>query len=146
MKKNTKKTIFFITAFAFLILVLISYTLFNKGPVNVAASQAIETNPQALYQLYMSDSIHARKTFDGKIVKLTGEVSAITENTQKQQVILIKTSITGGNINCTMDQTATGLTLGSKITVQGICSGIGQGDIEMGISGDVYLTRTIIAD
>jgi len=120
--------------------------MYNEGPVNIVDGKAIEVNPDALYTSYTTDSVAAHKNYDGKIVTLTGEVSAVTENTQKQQVILIKTSAAGGHINCTMEQPALEISAGSIISVKGICSGMGQGDADLGIAGDVYLIRSIIAN
>jgi len=120
--------------------------LYNEGPVNIADAKAIEVNAVALYSSYITDSIGAHKNYDGKIITLTGEVAGVTENNQKQQVILFKTYAAGGNINCTMEQPAREVSAGSIISVKGICSGIGQGDADLGIAGDVYLTRAIVTN
>lgn len=146
MKKNTRNIVLFAAGLVFLTGALIAVNMYNEGPVNVAASKAIEANPVTLYTSYLTDSVSAHKSYDGKIVKLTGEVSGVSENTQNQQVILIKTSAAGGNINCTMEKGSAGITAGTMITVKGICSGMGQGDADLGIAGDVYLTRTIIVN
>jgi hypothetical protein len=144
MKKNTRHFNLWAGCIVFLAGALIAFNMYNKGPVDVAQSKAIEVDPVQLYNAYITDSVAAHKNYDGKIVILTGEVSGISENTQKQQVILIKTSATGGNINCTMDKAVPNVVAGRKLTVKGMCSGIGQGDADLGISGDVYLTRTIV--
>ncbi len=146
MKTNTRNIILFSAVLVFLIGALVAFNMYNEGPVNVAKGNAIQANPVSLYTSYTTDSVTAHKTYDGKIVELTGEVSGITENTQKQQVILLKTSAGGGNINCTMEQAAPDIKVGSMIKVKGICSGLGQGDADLGIAGDVYLTRTIMAN
>ena len=146
MRKSIRNIILFFTGLVFLIGALIAFNMYNEGPVNVADGKAIQVNPISLYSFYTTDSVTAHKTYDGKIIQLTGEVSGITENTQKQQVILIKTSAAGGNINCTMEQLAAGIKEGSMISVKGICGGLGQGDADLGIAGDVYLTRTIMVN
>ena len=146
MKKNRKNFVLFTAGLVFLIAALVAFNMYNKGPVDVAEAKAITSDPVSLYSAYLSDSVSAQQKFDGQIIQLTGEIAGLSENMQKQQVILIKTTPGGGNINCTMDQTAADLAVGNMVTLKGICSGMGQGDADLGIAGDVYLTRTIIAN
>lgn len=145
MKKSTMNVSLLVIGILFLGGVIIAVNLYNKGPINVADGRAIDTDPVSLYRSYITDSVAAHRDFDGKILRLTGEVVGVTQNLQKEQVLFLKT-LGGGNINCTMEKPAPGITTGKVVTVKGICSGLGQGDTELGIAGDVYLTRTVITE
>jgi len=58
--------------------------------------------------------------------------------------ILLKTGTEDASVNCTMEEDAKNITANSQVSIKGICSGIGQGDEELGIRADVYLTRCIL--
>ena len=60
-------------------------------------------------------------------------------------VTLIKTDTDGAFINCTLEQESNALLAGQSINIKGICNGIGQGDADIGIKGDVYLVRCYLA-
>jgi hypothetical protein len=59
-------------------------------------------------------------------------------------VILVETDVAGAYINCTMEEKTTGIIIGDKITLKGICSGYISGDMDMGLPGDVFLTRCYV--
>ncbi|MEO6584438.1 MAG: hypothetical protein ABIO05_08945 [Ferruginibacter sp.] len=143
MTKNTKNILVFSVGLLVLTAGLIGFNMYNKGPVNVGAANAITINPDVLYKEYITDSSTAHKKYDGKVVVLTGMVKDESQNAQKQQVIILATTQQGGNINCTLEQPAK-VTIGKPVTIKGICSGIGEGDAELGIAGDVYLTRSLV--
>ncbi|MFT3909402.1 MAG: hypothetical protein QM737_08265 [Ferruginibacter sp.] len=119
----------------------IGYYLYNKGPVNVQGSDAININAGDLYQAYISDSSAAQKKYTDKILLVSGEVHDISSNLQKKKIILLKGSTDGAYINCTMEENIENIHVTDKVNIQGICSGIGEGDTDLGIKGDVYLTR-----
>jgi cytochrome bd-type quinol oxidase subunit 1 len=146
MTASTKKILMVIVVVAAVVVAVTGYRMYNKGPVNVADAEAIKATPAALYTSYTLDSAAAQKKYDGKVLELTGQITDVSENSQKQQVILLKTSSSGGNINCTMEESVAGARAGDNITIRGICSGIGQGDADLGILGDVYLTRCLISN
>jgi hypothetical protein len=145
MTGKTKKIILITIAILVIAAVSIGYYMYNRGPVNVNNSSGLPINAGALYTAYTADSVAARKKYDEKILEVTGQISEIKQNTQDQQVILLKTSSEGGYINCTMEVPASNLKVSDHVIIKGICSGIGQGDPDLGILGDVYLTRSIIS-
>ena len=124
---------------------IFGYYMYNKGPIDVKSSTGVKATPDELYTSYTTDSISAHKKYDDKVLSVKGEVKEITQNSQKQQVILLKTSSSGGYINCTMEESISNVKPGDSVTVKGLCNGIGQGDADLGIPGDVYLTRSFIS-
>lgn len=143
----TKKTKVIILSSAFLLAIAafgFGYYLYNKGPLDVRNSKGIAVPATDLYHLYSSDSLKAGKKYTNNVLVVSGEVFKIATNPQQQKVILLKTETTQAFINCTFEEPVENLKQADKINVKGICSGIGQGYPDMGIMGDVYLTRCFL--
>ncbi|MEO6668575.1 MAG: hypothetical protein ABIN36_03795 [Ferruginibacter sp.] len=117
------------------------YYFYNKGPVDVQESNSIKTNASDLYELYLKGLPAVQKNYTGKVLLVSGEVYTISLNQQKKQILLLKTNADGAYINCTMEENTGNLRAHHTIKVKGICSGIGEGDVDLGIKGDVYITR-----
>jgi hypothetical protein len=120
-----------------------AYFIWNKPHQDVANASGIKTDAPALYKAFTTDSVSAKKTFIEKVTEVSGTIHSVSKNQQDQTIILLKTGSDGAYINCTMEEGDT-FKDGSLVTLKGICSGLGQGDAEMGIMGDVYLTRCYI--
>ncbi len=138
--KNILILLILVTLFA----AVFGYYLFNKGPVDFRNSNAVKANATKLYELFNTDSTAALNKFSGKILQVSGEVTAISLNQDKQKVILLKTNTGGASVNCTMEEDPGEVNINTMVNIKGICSGIGQGDEDLGIKGDVYLTRCFL--
>lgn len=134
-----------ITLISIAILVLtggaVGYYLYNKGPRDIRMANGIKVKAEELYLIYTTDSTEAKKKYTDKIVQVTGEITDISSNLQQQKVVLLKTASESAHINCTLEIADENLRAGEIITLKGIASGMGQGDEELGIPGDVYLIR-----
>lgn len=146
MNQHTKKTIFLSFFIIIGIFALVAYYLFNKGPVNVQHSPGVKIPAKELYELFSNDSSAAFKKYAGNIVQVSGEVSIISTNTKDQQVISLLTNTGGAYINCTMEGNPGNIVVKQSVSIKGICSGIGQGEPDLGIKGDVYLTRCYLVN
>ncbi len=120
---------------------LTAYMMWNKPHKDVKDTDGLQIAAAELYNLYISDSVKARSLYSDKIVQVTGEVAKVSANQLNQQVVLIKTTVAGAYINCTMEQTDAAAKEGSTITIKGICSGYISGDADMGLPGDVFIVR-----
>ncbi len=124
-----------------LIGVAAAFYLWNKPHQDVANAAALKTDAVSLYKIFSTDSIAANKKFTQQVIKVSGTINRILKNQQNQTVVLIKTNTDGAYINCTIEQDSNNLQAGQNVNIKGICNGIGQGDADLGIKGDVYLTR-----
>lgn len=138
------KMIFFFIVVLVLLGGAFGYYLFNKGPLDVRSSSATKISATTLYQQLSTDSVSALTKYAGKILEVSGRVSSVTSNQKKEQVILLESGSGNAYVNCSMEEIITNAEASSTVTIKGICSGIGEGDIDLGISGDVYLTRCIL--
>ena len=140
----TKKTnrIILITAVAIIVLVAATgYLLWNKPHKNVKDADAVQITAVDLYNSFITDSAKANALYTDKIVLVVGEVTQVSQNQEAQQVILIKTAVSGASINCTMEERSATHKTGDHVTIKGVCSGYISGDAELGLPGDVFLIR-----
>ena len=140
MQKKSRNILFIVTGLALCSLV-IGYVVWNKPHSNIKDADAVETDAISLYMSFTSDSAKAKSTFLNKVVKVSGVVQEVSVNQQQQQIILLKTSVPGASVNCTMEKNSSVIKQGDTVALKGICSGYISGDSEMGIPGDVFLIR-----
>lgn len=124
----------------------IGFYVYNKGPVDVKHSKAIHVNANELYSIFSSDSIKANKKFISRVVEVRGEISKVSFNSMQQKIVLIKTDAQGAYINCTLEETVENINESDIVSIKGICNGIGQYDADLGIMGDLYLTRCFVSN
>lgn len=144
MSKKVIKTVLLTLVLCTVIAASIGYYFINKGPKDVKNSSAIKIDAESLYTKFSTDSNYAIKKYAGKILEVIGKVNTISTNQQNEKIILIKTNVVGASVNCSMEEDPGNIQINDHVVIKGICSGIGQGDIDMGIPGDVYLTRCFI--
>lgn len=123
----------------------VGYYLYNKKHFSVMDADPVATITAAvLHQTFVTDSSLAKNKFTGdennqKVIKLDGEIVEVKKDQRGNTIILLKTTVDGAFINCTMEGKAENINAGNKIVLKGICTGYLDGD--MGIPGDVFLNR-----
>jgi hypothetical protein len=115
--------------------------MWNKPAVNVAGADGVKAAAAVLYKTFSTDSVMAKKEYAQQVVEVAGVVNGTSMNQQNQTVVLLNTGTDGGNINCTMEGKAEHIKSGDSVVLKGICNGLGQGDADLGILGDVYMIR-----
>jgi len=141
MTPNMKKIILYAVLGVVVIGAGIAYYLYNKGPVDVKNARAVNVSSSSLYQSFAKDSARANKEYRDKIVETSGIVEKISQNQQNQAIVLLKTDENGAYVNCTMEGPAQDIREKETVSIKGICTGMGTGDADLGILGDVYLVR-----
>ena len=144
MARKTKKIIIISVLCLAVIAAAVAYYLYNKGPIDVKNASGTKVIATALYQSFSKDSLVAQKLYSNKILETSGIVIKVSQNQQNQAIILLKTNDAGAFINCTMEGPANGIKENDNVILKGICTGIGMGDIDLGILGDVYLVRCYV--
>lgn len=119
----------------------IGYMEWNKPHENIKSAQAVKVNAVSLYSLLAHESPNAKITYSNKVVAVSGRVKQLSENQGNQQVILLKTSIYDGSVNCTMEENIRNIKVGDSVLIKGICIGYSGGDSSIGMPGDVFLIR-----
>ena len=119
----------------------IGYQIWNKPHENIKNAVAVKTSAIELYNSFNNDSAHSKNLFINKIVAVFGEVKQVLKNQRNQQVILLKTNISDGSVNCTMEENIKDIKAGDMILLKGICIGYIGGDSNIELAGDVFLIR-----
>ena len=144
MNRKVIKTIIVTLILCTVIAASIGYYIINKGPEDVKNSTSVKIEAASLYTQYSKDSAGAIKKYSGRVLEVSGKVNSVSTNQQNEKVILLETNSGGAYINCTMEENPENIKTNELVNIKGICSGIGQGDADLGILGDVYLTRCFI--
>lgn len=119
----------------------LGYFIWNKPHLDIAGATGTKVVATELYKAFTTDSVSAKQYYIQQVLEVSGTVNSISKNQQNQALVLIKTGADGAFINCTMEGPADDIKEGATVAIKGICSGIGQGDADLGIMGDVYLVR-----
>lgn len=136
-----KKPILLFLGAALMVAAVTGYYMYNKPAADILGANGEKVVATNLYATFIKDSTTAKKIFTNKILEVSGIVNRLTKNQQNQPVVLLKTDAEGAAVNCTLEGPATGIKEGDKVSIKGICNGMGEGDADLGIMGDVYLVR-----
>ncbi len=141
--KTMKKILIGLSLIGVIVSVVV-YKAWNKPHLDVANASSLKVNASKLYLAFLNDATLAIKTYMAKdlTVEVTGEVSSILKQ-QSNTAVILKTGNTG-SLNCQLEGNAIDLVVGKTVTLKGICTGMGLSDADLGIAGDVYLTRCYI--
>ena len=121
--------------------VIIGYRLWNKPHEDIKNASATTINAIALYNTLANDSSHTPSPLINQVLIVSGKVKRVSENQQKQQVILLETNVTDGSVNCTMEEYLKNVKAGDSILLKGVCMGYTGGDQDIQLPGDVFLIR-----
>jgi len=119
---------------------IISYRIWNKPHPDIRDADAVKTTSITLYNI-LSKKGSDSAIYLNKVVEVSGVIESVSKNEQNQQIILLKTNVSRGSVNCTMEEAVNGKKPGDTIVLKGICSGYIGGDMGMGLPGDVFLIR-----
>jgi len=140
MSSKAKKIILVLVVLVAAALVT-GYLMWNKPHTNVQSAEAVYADASALYTAFVTDSAAANSKYIDKVLEVNGTVQKVSKNQEQQTVLSLQTATEGAYINCTMEQKGVMVKEGNRVKIKGICSGLGQGDADLGIWGDVYLIR-----
>ncbi len=138
--KKSKRNTFLIFVGIVILMIIVGYRMYNKPHQNIQDASAVKATSIVLYNTF-SKKEKDSSIYLNKVVEVSGEIKSITKNEQNQQIILLNTNVSGGSVNCTMEEKINSVKPGDNIIVKGICSGYIDGDIDMGLPGDVFLIR-----
>ena len=141
MGRKYKRYAFWSLAVVIVTGVIIGYRLWNKPHENIKNASAIKINAIALYNTLANDSLYTPSSLINQVLVVSGKVKRVSENQQKQQVILLETNVPDGSVNCTMEENVKIVKAGDSILLKGICMGYTGGDQDIQLPGDVFLIR-----
>jgi ATP-dependent 26S proteasome regulatory subunit len=116
------------------VLVIVGYKLYNKDHRSVEDETAIVLNASDLFGEYEANETEANTKYLDKVLEVTGTVSEIITNQDGKSVIILSTSNPMFGINCTMEGDSENISVGSTVSIKGICTGY---------LSDVVITRGV---
>ena len=123
-----------------------AYFLWNKPHKDVSSAKGLQVNATKLYQAFITDSAAANAKYADKVVEVKGIIKSTSLNQQQQVIVVLQTDNSEAAVNCTLEQKDAVIKAGAEIKLKGICTGLGEGDADLGILGDLYLIRCYIAE
>ena len=141
MQRKTKRNILILFLAVIVIAAIVGYSIWNEPHRDIKSATALKVSAVALYDNLTKDSANMKSKFVSRVVDVSGEVKQILKNQNGDQIILLKTNVSDGSVNCTMEEKANNVKPGNTISIKGICSGYIGGDLDMGLPGDVFLIR-----
>jgi len=141
MEKKTKENFFLIFLAIIIIAGIVGYLTWNEPHRDIKNAAALKTTAVLLYSYLTKDSAIMKSKFINKVVEVTGEVKQISKNQNGAQIILLRSNLPDGSVNCTMEEQASDVKPGNIISIKGICSGYIGGDPDIDLPGDVFLIR-----
>lgn len=141
MRKKITLLILLAMAAMIAIAFILGYRVWNKPHQNIYQAHAVMMTSDEIYAYLNNDSNQKSGWLINKVVAISGMVKEVSKNRLGQQVILLKTSVNDGSVNCTMEVRADNIISGETALLKGICTGYIGGDKDMDLPGDVYLTR-----
>jgi hypothetical protein len=141
MQRKTKRNILILFLAIIVIAAIVGYSIWNEPHRDIKSATALKVSAVALYDNLTKDSANMKSKFVSRVVDVSGEVKQILKNQNGDQIILLKTNVSDGSVNCTMEEKANNVKPGNTISIKGICSGYIGGDLDMGLPGDVFLIR-----
>lgn len=144
MTSITKKTIFLSILGIMVIAIAAGLFYYFKPPPSAQFATGKKVTATDLYQSFITDSTKAKAAFADKVLEVSGNVTGVSQNQQKQVVIMLKTGTPGAAVNCTLEGPGENIKQNDNIIIKGFCWGLGAGDADLGILGDVYLGRCYI--
>ena len=143
---TAKKKIGGIISLLLIVGLAIGYYMYSKGPVDVKKANGLKIKAVRLYSDFDTDTTIAQTKYAGKILEVNGTVNKVSYNQQGEMIVLLNTNTVAAFVNCTFQQKKEEINPNELIQVKGICTGIGQGEPDLGIKADVYLTQCLIVE
>lgn len=98
------------------------FFVWNKPKQDVKDAKAIPVLATAIFREYTANEKTANSKYIDKVVKVTGEVSNVSKNSEGKTVVLLKTDDLMFGVNCTMEENAS-IQTGEQVSIKGICTG-----------------------
>jgi tRNA_anti-like len=118
-----KRSLILFILFAVLIgAALLFYAKWNKPHENIKDLTGISVSASDLFGAFSENEQLANKTYNGKVIEVTGVVTAIETNQEGKTTVQLQTNDPIFGVNCSMEKELA-IKQGEIVTMKGICSG-----------------------
>lgn len=99
------------------------YYYYNKPRREIDSESAISVTAYELFRDFETNEPEANLKYLDKVVEVSGLVGEISSNQQGKTIVVLESDSAFGGIACTIDGTSAGISVGSDVTMRGICKG-----------------------
>ena len=116
--------------FVIVILVLIvaggaiTYNMWTKPRRDVKEEKGITVTADQLVKEFQENEGAANTKYLDKAIEVTGTVSEVGKNQDEKSTVMLSSADAFTSVFCTMKEDAATLSIGSPVTIKGICSGM----------------------
>lgn len=101
-----------------------AYRYYNKGHRNVQSEEAIVISAGELFKAFESDETRANAKYLDKAIEVSGTISEISSNQERNTVVILDADNVMGGVACTLENAGINtLEKGKEISIKGICTG-----------------------
>lgn len=99
-----------------------------KGPLDInAAPTELTINASNLYAAFETDETAANGTYVGKVIEVSGSLSAFTKDKAGHYILNLSVDSPLGQVTCNLSsdehKAVTSTSIGQMVTVKGVCTG-----------------------
>jgi len=151
MKKKTLRIIAIIVGLSAVIVLITIVYLFNMPARDVQSTKTdFSLTSTEIVNEYLNDKNKANLKYlqeegDSKILAITGKVQSISEDQNKQKVVLLKEETDKAGVSCTFIQKTNGsgskLKLGQTVTIKGVIRSGAEFDKDLDMYEDVIMEK-----
>ncbi len=102
----------------------VAYFMWNKPHRDVADEKGIQTPAALIVKDYQANEQTANTKYLDKAIEVTGTITEVKANQEGKTTILLASEDAFTGVFCTLKENAPNLTVGSSVTLKGICSGM----------------------
>jgi len=118
-----KRSLIFFIVFAVLAgAAVLFYLKWNKPHDNIEGLAGIAVNAGDLFRAFSENEQLATQTYNGKVIEVTGIVSAIEINREGKRTVQLQSNDPIFGVNCTLEKEPV-IKQGETVTIKGVCSG-----------------------
>jgi hypothetical protein len=101
MRKKITLLILLVLAAIIAIVLILGYRVWNKPHQDIYLAPSVIMTSVGLYSYLSNNGVEKRSLLINKVVTISGTVKEVSINRLGQPVIMLKTSVNGGSVNCT---------------------------------------------
>lgn len=102
---------------------LVFVLVYNKPHRNPEKEEAVQVNALDLFNAFESNEAEANTKYLDKVLEITGVVSEITANQEKQPIVVLESGNMIFGVRCTMQHDQANTHIGDTVSIRGICTG-----------------------
>ncbi len=102
----------------------VAYFMWNKPHRDVADEKGIQTPAALIVKDYQANEQTANTKYLDKAIEVTGIITEVKTNQEGKTTIMLASEDAFTGVFCTLKENAPNMTVGSSVTLKGICSGM----------------------